>query len=88
MPTIMISGAGGGIGAATAKAFLEAGWQVALTGRREATLQETAAGHGKVPAMAEYLALCRPGKKARKKPAAGAGIKAARKKARAKWGNS
>lgn len=44
--TIIITGAGGGIGRATARAFLEAGWRVGLVGRREATLAETAGGHG------------------------------------------
>lgn len=39
---IMITGAGSGIGRATARAFLAAGWHVALVGRREAALQETA----------------------------------------------
>ncbi|MDP3264525.1 MAG: SDR family oxidoreductase [Tabrizicola sp.] len=43
--TILITGAGSGIGRATAQAFLAAGWQVALTGRREPALRETAAGH-------------------------------------------
>jgi NAD(P)-dependent dehydrogenase (short-subunit alcohol dehydrogenase family) len=43
--TILITGAGSGIGRATATAFLAAGWQVALMGRREAALVETAAGH-------------------------------------------
>ena len=44
MPSILITGAGSGIGQATARAFLEAGWQVGLVGRREAALAETAAG--------------------------------------------
>ncbi|WPY96154.1 SDR family oxidoreductase (plasmid) [Limimaricola variabilis] len=43
--TILITGAGSGIGRATARRFLEAGWRVALTGRREAPLKETARGH-------------------------------------------
>ncbi|MGR3592113.1 MAG: SDR family oxidoreductase [Limimaricola soesokkakensis] len=43
--TILITGAGSGIGRATARRFLEAGWRVALTGRREAPLQETADGY-------------------------------------------
>lgn len=46
--TILITGAGSGIGRATARAFLEAGWQVALMGRREAPLRETA---GDYPAL-------------------------------------
>ncbi|WP_395005933.1 SDR family oxidoreductase [Cypionkella sp.] len=40
--SILITGAGSGIGRATARAFLAAGWDVALLGRREAALQETA----------------------------------------------
>ncbi len=43
MPSILITGAGSGIGRATAQAFLDAGWQVGLIGRREAALTETAA---------------------------------------------
>ena len=42
--TIIITGAGSGIGRATATAFLEAGWQVGLIGRRQETLAETADG--------------------------------------------
>lgn len=45
MPSILITGGGGGVGRATARAFLNAGWQVGLVGRRAATLEETAAGH-------------------------------------------
>ena len=41
--TIAITGAGSGIGRATARAFLDAGWQVALIGRRRDPLQDTAA---------------------------------------------
>ncbi|UPO76447.1 SDR family oxidoreductase [Arthrobacter sp. Helios] len=40
--TAVITGAGSGIGRATARAFLAAGWQVALAGRREEALVETA----------------------------------------------
>lgn len=43
--TLIITGAGSGIGRATAGAFLEAGWRVGLFGRRAAALHETAAGH-------------------------------------------
>ncbi|WP_309668057.1 SDR family oxidoreductase [Tabrizicola sp.] len=43
--TIVITGAGSGIGRATAQKFLEHGWQVALIGRREAQLRETAGSH-------------------------------------------
>ena len=42
--SIIITGAGSGIGRATARAFLDAGWQVGLIGRREALLSETAGG--------------------------------------------
>ena len=42
--TILITGAGAGIGRDTARAFHAAGWRVALMGRRAATLQETAMG--------------------------------------------
>jgi len=44
--TIIISGAGSGIGRATARRFLEAGWRVGLLGRREDALAKTAAGVG------------------------------------------
>jgi NAD(P)-dependent dehydrogenase (short-subunit alcohol dehydrogenase family) len=43
--TIIITGAGSGIGRATAQAFLGAGWRVGLIGRRAEALAETAAGH-------------------------------------------
>ena len=42
--TIIITGAGSGIGRACAEAFLEAGWTVGLIGRRAAPLEEIAAG--------------------------------------------
>ena len=42
--TILITGAGSGIGRETAKAFLTDGWQVGLIGRRADALVETAAG--------------------------------------------
>jgi NADP-dependent 3-hydroxy acid dehydrogenase YdfG len=41
---VVITGAGSGIGRATARAFLDAGWNVALIGRREARLAEAADG--------------------------------------------
>ena len=41
---IIVTGAGSGIGRATARAFLGAGWRVGLIGRREAALTETAEG--------------------------------------------
>ena len=42
--TILITGAGAGIGRETARTFRAAGWRVALLGRREATLRETVLG--------------------------------------------
>lgn len=43
--SILITGAGAGIGRATARLFLSEGWEVTLLGRRRAALEETAAGH-------------------------------------------
>jgi NAD(P)-dependent dehydrogenase (short-subunit alcohol dehydrogenase family) len=43
--TIVITGAGSGIGAATTKAFLDDGYHVGLIGRRTKTLEATANGH-------------------------------------------
>ena len=40
----IVTGAGSGIGRAVAKALLEAGYSVALAGRRREQLEETAAG--------------------------------------------
>lgn len=40
--TILITGAGSGIGRVTARTFLNAGWRVGLIGRREDALRETA----------------------------------------------
>ncbi len=42
--SILITGAGAGIGRATARLFLAEGWEVTLLGRRRETLEETAAG--------------------------------------------
>ncbi|MBL9051455.1 MAG: SDR family oxidoreductase [Tabrizicola sp.] len=42
--SILITGAGAGIGRATARAFLADGWDVTLLGRRREALEETAAG--------------------------------------------
>lgn len=42
MKSILITGAGSGIGRATAGAFVKAGWGVALVGRRREALEETA----------------------------------------------
>jgi NADP-dependent 3-hydroxy acid dehydrogenase YdfG len=46
MPSIVITGAGSGVGRATAQAFIGAGWEVALIGRRTAPLEETAGDSG------------------------------------------
>lgn len=43
--TILVTGAGSGIGRATARAFLAQGWRVGLLGRRQERLEETAAGN-------------------------------------------
>jgi len=43
--TIIITGAGSGIGQATAKAFLDDGYKVGFLGRRAATLEAAANGH-------------------------------------------
>ncbi|MGG7644964.1 SDR family oxidoreductase [Rhodovulum sp. YNF3179] len=43
--SVAITGAGSGIGRATAQAFLAKGWRVALMGRRRDRLEETADGH-------------------------------------------
>jgi len=43
--SILITGAGAGIGRATARLFLAEGWEVTLLGRRLAPLEDTASGH-------------------------------------------
>jgi len=43
--SIIITGAGSGIGQATARLFLDKGWHVGLVGRRKDALMETADGH-------------------------------------------
>jgi len=43
--TIVITGAGSGVGRATTAIFLKEGWNVALIGRRLDALEETANGH-------------------------------------------
>lgn len=49
--TIVITGAGSGIGAATAETFLKAGWNVGLIGRRAAPLEQVAAGRSAALAL-------------------------------------
>ena len=44
--TAVVTGAGSGVGRATAQALSRAGWRVALIGRREDALRETASGLG------------------------------------------
>ncbi len=51
-----VTGAGSGIGRACALALLGAGWSVALLGRREAALQETASLAGAAAAQALAIA--------------------------------
>ena len=46
MASIIITGAGSGVGRATAQAFVAAGWDVGLVGRREDPLRETAGDSG------------------------------------------
>lgn len=45
MKTVLITGASAGIGAACARAFLDAGWQVGLMARRAEALKAVARGH-------------------------------------------
>lgn len=45
MKSILITGASAGIGAASARLFLEAGWRVGMVARRREALEKTAAGH-------------------------------------------
>lgn len=49
--TIIVTGASGGIGRATARAFLAAGWRVGLIGRREEALNEAGQGDAKALAL-------------------------------------
>ncbi|RXV64643.1 short-chain dehydrogenase [Roseovarius sp. A46] len=46
MRSVLITGASAGIGAACARAFLEAGWKVGLMARRAEALEAVAGGHG------------------------------------------
>jgi len=43
--TIIVTGAGSGIGRATSRLLLEQGWNVVLAGRTESSLEQTANGH-------------------------------------------
>jgi NADP-dependent 3-hydroxy acid dehydrogenase YdfG len=56
MNTAVITGAGSGVGRATALALLNLGWQTALIGRRLETVQETAQLAGAAGARALVLA--------------------------------
>lgn len=47
----VVTGAGSGIGRAVAEAMLDAGFRVALAGRRADALEETAAGHPDAPVV-------------------------------------
>ncbi len=47
MKTIVVTGASAGIGAATARLFLEAGWQVGMIARRRDALEAIAGGHAR-----------------------------------------
>jgi NADP-dependent 3-hydroxy acid dehydrogenase YdfG len=51
MPVVVITGASAGIGAATARAFLDAGWSVALLARRADALAQVAGGHPQALAL-------------------------------------
>lgn len=59
----LVTGAGSGIGRATALAFLADGWHVVLAGRRPAALAETAllAGQGATRALAVEADVCDEG---------------------------
>jgi NAD(P)-dependent dehydrogenase (short-subunit alcohol dehydrogenase family) len=54
MKTVLITGASSGIGRATAKAFLESGWQTGILARRAAPLEEMASQYDlAVPLVAD-----------------------------------
>ena len=52
-PVVAITGGGTGIGAAVAARFAEAGWKVAVLGRRAAPLEEVAERTGAMPIVAD-----------------------------------
>jgi len=54
--TAIVTGAGTGVGRAVARALLDAGYGVALAGRRIEALEETAHGHGEALAVATDVA--------------------------------
>ncbi len=56
MGTAVVTGAGSGVGRGIARALLGAGWQVALAGRREEALRETAGGPGDADAQSGWTA--------------------------------
>lgn len=53
--TAIVTGAGSGIGKATASALLQAGWNTVFTGRRQAALDEAVQAAGKADARALAL---------------------------------
>ena len=58
MGVAVVTGAGSGLGRTIARTLLGAGWQVALAGRREELLAETA--RGERPRRPRPLTACRP----------------------------
>jgi NAD(P)-dependent dehydrogenase (short-subunit alcohol dehydrogenase family) len=56
----VVTGAGSGIGRVVARALLDAGWRVALAGRRSSALDETAAGAAGMGGAAPGRALAVP----------------------------
>ncbi len=51
----VVTGAGSGIGRAVARTMLAAGYRVALAGRREDALRETAAGSESTPSWCRRM---------------------------------
>lgn len=52
-PVVAITGGGTGIGAAAARRFVQAGWDVAVVGRRAHLLEEVATSTGALPVVAD-----------------------------------